>query len=197
MRIDLVVDSLNAAEQAIQRLIKANNGFVAESDHSSLTDTRRHATWRVRVPVDQFDAFVDAVSRLGEVKRQHIGSQDVTAEFVDIEARIRNKQEEEKRLLKHLSDSTGKLEDILAVEREIALVRGEIETVQGRLKFLADRTALSTVTIEATEWKDFKPEVAASFPTQLGRTFWSSVENLLAFGKGLLLLVVVLCPGRP
>ena len=110
----------HATEQAILRLIKANNGFVAESDHSSLTSTQRQAMWRVRVPVDQFDAFVESVSRLGEVKQQHIGSQDVTAEFVDIEARIRNKQEEEKRLLKHLSDSTGKLEDILAVEREIA-----------------------------------------------------------------------------
>jgi hypothetical protein len=196
-RIDLIVESLTAAEQAIVKLIRVNNGFVAESDHTSLTSTQRRATWRVRVPVDQFDAFVESVSRLGEVKQQHVGSQDVTAEFVDIEARIRNKQEEEKRLLKHLSDSTGKLDDILAVERELARVRGEIESVQGRLKFLADRTALSTVTIEATEWKDFKPEVAASFPTQLGRTFWSSVDNLMAFGRGLLLLAVALVPWVP
>ena len=78
-----------------------------------------------------------------------------------------------------------------------ARVRGEIETVQGRLKFLTDRTALSTVTVEAIEWKDYQPPVAASFPTQLGRTFWSSVENLLAFGKGLLLLVVALAPWAP
>jgi hypothetical protein len=196
-RIDLVVDSLNATEQAILRLIKANSAFVAESDQSSLTSARRQATWRVRVPVDNFDAFIESISRLGEVQKQHVGSQDVTEEYVDIEARIRNKQEEEKRLLKHLSDSTGKLEDILAVERELARVRGEIESVQGRLKFLADRTSLSTVTIEAIEWKDFKPPVAASFPTQIGRTFWSSIENLMAFGKGFLLLLVALAPWAP
>jgi hypothetical protein len=196
-RIDLVVESLTATEQAILRLIKANNAFVAESDHSSLASVRPHATWRVRVPVDQFDAFVESVSRLGEVRQQHIGSQDVTAEFVDIEARMRNKQEEEKRLLKHLTESTGKLEDILAVERELARVRGEIETTQGRLKFLGDRTALSTVTVEAVEWKDFKSPLAASFSSQIGRTFATSVENLLGFGKGLVLVVVALAPWTP
>jgi hypothetical protein len=196
-RIDLIVDSLNATEQAILKLIKTNNAFVAESDRSSLTSVQPHATWRVRVPVDQFDAFVESVSRLGEVRQQHIGSQDVTAEFVDIEARMRNKQEEEKRLLKHLNESTGKLEDILAVERELARVRGEIESTQGRLKFLGDRTALSTVTIEAMEWKDFKSPVVASFPSQIGRTFSTSVGNLLAFGKGLLLLLVALAPWAP
>ena len=195
-RVDLVVDSLSATEQAILRLITANHGFIAESDQASVTSTHRRAMWRVRVPVDQFDTFIAAVSRLGEVQKQHVGSQDVTAEFIDIQARIHNKQEEEKRLLKHLSDSTGKLEDILSVEREIARVRGEIETVQGRLKYLADRTALSTVTIEASEIKDYQPPVVASFPTQLSRTFWSSVENLLAFGRGLLIVMVALAPGR-
>jgi Domain of unknown function (DUF4349) len=196
-RVELVVDNLSATAQAILKLITANHGFIAESDQASVTSTQRRAMWRVRVPVDQFDGFIASVSRLGEVQKQHVGSQDVTAEFIDIQARIHNKQEEEKRLLKHLNDSTGKLEDILSVEREIARVRGEIETVQGRLKYLADRTALSTVTIEASEIKDYQPPVVASFPTQLSRTFWNSVENLLAFGRGLLLVVVALAPWVP
>ncbi len=91
------------------------------------------------MPVDRFDSFVSAVSQIGEVRTNHVGSQDVTEEYYDIEARIRNKQEEEKRLLKHLADSTGKLEDILSVERELTRVRGEVEQMQGRLRFLANR----------------------------------------------------------
>ena len=112
------------------------------------------------MPVDRFDAFVGQVSRLGEVRTSHVGSQDVTEEFFDLEARIRNKQEEEKRLLKHLADSTGKLEDILKVESELSRVRGEVEQMQGRLRFLANRADLSTVTITATEWKDYTPPAA-------------------------------------
>ena len=137
------------------------------------------------------------MSRLGEVKQNHIGSQDVTEEYFDVQARIRNKQEEEKRLLKHLNETTGKLEEILAVERELSRVRGEVEQMQGRLRLLTDRTQLSTITIEATEWKDYKPPVAATFPTQLGRAFFRSVDNLVSFGQSLLLVAVALAPWLP
>ena len=196
-RVDLVVDSLSTAEQAVVDLIKEHNGFLAESDQATVTSTQRRATWRVRVPVDHFNAFLAAVCLLGEVKQNHLGSQDVTEEYFDVNARIHNKQEEEKRLLKHLSDSTGKLEDILAVERELSRVRGEVEQMQGRLRFLANRTELSTITIEATEWKDYKPPIAPTFPTQLGRTFFNSVDNLFAFGKAIAMFAVALLPWLP
>ena len=196
-RIELVVDSLNATEAAILRLIKEHDGFLAESDQSSLAQNQRRATWRVRVPVAHFEAFAGAVARLGEVRQNHVGSQDVTEQYVDLEARIRNKREEEKRLLKHLADSTGKLEDILAVEREITRVRGEAEQMEGKLRYLADRSELSTITIEANEWKDYKPPVAASFPTQMGRTFFLSIETLLEFGKAIALVLIALAPWIP
>ena len=196
-RVELLVDSLSTAEQAVLDLIKEHNGFLAESDQASVTSTQRRATWKVRVPVDHFDAFLNAVCRLGEVKQNHLGSQDVTEEYFDVEARIRNKQEEEKRLLKHLSDSTGKLEDILAVERELSRVRGEVEQMQGRLRMLANRTELSTITIEATEWKDYKPPIAPTFPTQLGRTFFNSLDNLFAFGKAMAMVAVAIVPWLP
>jgi Domain of unknown function (DUF4349) len=196
-RIDLVVESLSGTEQTILKLINEYNGFLAESDQSSLTAFQRRGTWRVRVPVDHFNAFVRAVSRLGEVRQNHVGSQDVTEEFFDLEARIRNKREEEKRLLKHLADSTGKLQDILDVEKELSRVRGEVEQMEGRLRFLSNRTELSTITIEAMEWKDYKPPVAATFQTLLGRTFFRSYESLVEFGKFLLLVLVALAPWTP
>jgi Domain of unknown function (DUF4349) len=196
-RIELLVDSLTTAEQAVLKLIKDHDGFLAESDQSSVTSTQRRATWRVRVPVDRFEVFLAEVTRLGEVRQNHLGSQDVTEEYFDVDARIHNKQEVEKRLLKHLSESTGKLEDILAVERELSRVRGEVEQMQGRIRFLANRTALSTITVEAMEWKDYKPPVAAAFQTQLGRTFFNSVDNLSAFGKAILMVTVALLPWLP
>ena len=196
-RIDLLVKSLGATERAILDLIKENGGFLAESTISAQTGTQRDATWRVRVPVDRFDSFVSAVSRLGEVRTNHVGSQDVTEEYYDIEARIRNKQEEEKRLLKHLADSTGKLEDILSVERELTRVRGEVEQMQGRLRFLANRAELSTVTVTATEWKDYTPPAPMTLQAQLGHTFFRSLDALTAFGKSCLFLLVALVPWTP
>ncbi len=142
------------------------------------------------MPADRFAPFAAAVSRLGEVRRNHVGTQDVTEEYFDLEARIRNKQEEEKRLVKHLAASTGNLKDILDVERELSRVRGEAEQMQGRLRFLSNRADLSTVTINATEWKDYKPPVAPTYSTQISRTFFRSVENLGTFFTSLSLVLV-------
>ncbi len=196
-RIDLLVESVNSTEQAILKLVKDHEGFLAESGQSGQIHEQRRGTWRVRVPVDHFDAFVGAVSRLGEVRQSHVGSQDVTEEYVDLGARLRNKQEEEKRLLKHLADSTGKLEDILNVERELSRVRSEVEQMQGRLQFLSNRAALSTVTIEAIEWKNYTAPVPTTLRTQIGHTFFGSLESLVAVGKALLLVLVALVPWLP
>jgi hypothetical protein len=196
-RIELKVDSLAATQQAVMRLIEQFRGFLSDSEQSSLTEAQPHASWKVRVPVDQFHGLVAAVAKLGEVHSNRVGSQDVTEEFFDVEARIRNKQEEEKRLLKILADATGRLKDILEIERELSRVRGEVERVQGRLRFLSDQTELSTLTIDATEWKDYKPPMAPTFPTVVSRTFFGSVENLASFGKAVLLFLVAVLPWLP
>ena len=151
-----------------------------------------------RVPVDRFDDFVRQISRLGEVRTSHLGSQDVTEEFFDLEARIRNKQEEEKRLLKHLADSTGKLEDILKIETELTRVRGEVEQMQGRLRFLANRADLSTVTITATELADYTPpQPVDPARHQIQTTFFGSLNALIDIGQIPASVRVALVPWIP
>ncbi len=196
-QVELVVESVSSTADALARLIQESGGYISETDIVSSSELRRQATWKVRIPVDRFDAFLGEVTRLGELQKNHLDSQDVTQEYVDLEARIANKQEEEKRLLKHLTDSTGKLEDILAVERELSRVRGEVEQMQGRLRFLANVTALSTVTIVATELKGYTPPVSPSFATRIIRTFRNSVTGLTEFGENLLLFIVAVLPWLP
>src|SRR5262249_34757937 len=147
--------------------------------------------------VDRGSGFVGGASRVGEVEASHIDSQDVTQEYYDTEARIANKQKEEKRLQKHLDESTGKLEDILAVERELSRVRGEIEQMQGRIRYLTNVSALCTVTITATEIKNYTPPVAPTFATEIGRTFSASLVNLARFGRAIVLMVVAITPWLP
>jgi len=195
--VTLVVESVTTLGDQITKLVKDAGGYISETDQASLAHTQRRATWKVRVPVERFDTFLAAVARLGELERNHVDSQDVTQEFYDTEARIANKQQEEKRLLKHLADSTGKLEDILAVEKELSRVRGEIEQMQGRLKYLASFSALSTVTITATEVRDYTPPVAPTFAKQIERTFHTSLAQLVDFGRGVVLFLVALAPWLP
>jgi hypothetical protein len=196
-QVELMVESMAATTDALVRLVSESGGYISDSDRQSFSQDHQRATWKVRVPVDRFDAFLARVSRLGELQKTHLDSQDVTQEYYDLEARIANKQEEEKRLLKHLADSTGKLEEILAVERELSRVRGEIEQMQGRIRYLANLTALSTVTVTATELKDYTPPVSPTFGTQIARSFLGSAGQLVEFGKLMVLMVAALLPWLP
>lgn len=196
-QISLVVENIAALGSKLNALASEAGGYISQTDQSSDSQTQRRSSWTARIPVERFDTFLSALTRLGELQHNHVDSQDVTAEFYDIEARILNKQQEEKRLLKHLADSTGKLEDILAVERELTRVRGEIEQMQGRIRYLANVSALSTVTISAVEIKDYTPPLAPTFATQIARTFNNSLQNLTEFGKSLALLAVAIAPWLP
>ena len=196
-QISLIVESIDKVDALVGQLVKDSGGYISGSDLSSATNSQRTGNWTVRMPVDRFEAFVGSITRLGEVQKNHVDSQDVTQEFYDIEARITNKQQEEKRLQKHLADSTGKLEDILSVERELTRVRGEIEQAQGRLRYLANVSDLSTIAITAMEIHDYKPPVRPTFAGRIKQTFDDSVENLVEFMQGLLLMVVSIAPWTP
>jgi hypothetical protein len=190
--LGLVVEDFARAEPEVTRLVQRYQGYIAEMQVLGSPGSRRSARWKVRVPVDTFEAFLLDVARLGELERNTRTSQDVSEEFYDIEARVKNKQVEEAQLLKLLEERTGRLEDVLKVEAELSRVRGEIEQLQGRLRVLANLTALTSVTIDVREREKFQPPppVAANFPTRVARTFRDSLGRLIEFGEAVVLLVV-------
>jgi hypothetical protein len=156
--VDLVVEDFGPLPEKIDRLVQQFDAYVARSNVSGMPGQPRRGVWTVRVPVSRYGEFLAAARQLGEVKSVRSDSKDVTAEFFDVDARIRNKQREEERLIKLLDDVTGKLQDILEVERELSRVRGEIEQFQGRMRVLKDLTAMTTVEIRVEEIRNYVPE---------------------------------------
>jgi hypothetical protein len=191
----LNVVNFEEAEVELTKLVKDNKGFVAESAISGVTGQPRNGHWIVRVPVDQFEAFMDAVVKLGVMQTNSTNSQsvldtkDVTEEYADVEARLKNKKAEEERLLKHLDKSTGKLEDILLVEKELTRVRGEIEQSQRRLKVLENQTALATVDITFHEIRS-----PLAFLENVQATFMNSLDRLISFGQAVALAAAAVFP---
>lgn len=192
--VSMVVEKLNPAQQKLMELVRKHGGYIAETNIGGASGAPRNGRWKIRVPVNGYQNFLDAISKIGEVQTLTTGSSDVSEEYYDIEARLRNKRLEEKRLLEHLNRSTGKLNEILQVEKEISRVRGEIEQMQGRLRVLANLTSLTTVTVTIQEVKDYIPPAPPTFATEIARSFSGSFGGLLNFGKGLVLLAVTLLP---
>ena len=195
--LDIAVARFAEAQASLLRLVKEQGGYVAQSDIAGSPGAARSGRWVVRIPVDRLDSFEDGILALGELEKRHRDSRDVTEEYYDLDARIKNKQVEEARLLKHLADSTGSLKETLEVERELSRVRGEVEQFQGRLQLLANLTSLTTVTVALAERDRYIPAAAPTFATRVSRTFSASIQNLLILGEGLTLLVVGLVPWMP
>jgi hypothetical protein len=192
--VRVVVEDFPTAEAVLKKLVKDHHGFVAKSEVSGSAGERRSGTWKVRVPVDDFEDFVQAVAGLGVPQKNSTDSQDVTEEYYDLDTRIKNKKVEEERLRKHLDQSTGKLEEILAVEKELSRVRGEIEHQEGRLRMLANLAALTSVTVTIQEIKNYVPPQTPTFAASIVGTFSESLGLLGAVGRGLVLVAVALAP---
>ena len=126
-------------------------GFVANASLTSGKEERRSATLELRVPSGQFEAVVDALSALGKVETVNSTVQDVGEEYVDIGARASNARRLEARLVEMVATRTGKLSDLLTVERELARVREEIERYDARLRWLEKHTAMSTLELTLHE----------------------------------------------
>jgi hypothetical protein len=195
--LELLADDIDAAQKQLLALVDEYKGFIAASETGGSPGVPRSGNWTVRVPVAKYQEFVDAVGKLGERLRLRTDAKDVTEEFVDTEARLKNKRVEEERLQDHLKNSTGKLEDILAVERELARVRGEIEQAQGHLQKLAGLSDLATITVALRERKGYTPPETPAFSSTIGRTFGDSLDMLVRAGKTVVLIAVALVPWLP
>jgi hypothetical protein len=196
-QIELAVEDFSGVPDRLFGLVKKFDAYVADSSLSGSTGDNRRGTWKIRVPVARFDEFVGAAKGLGELIRAGTSSRDVSEEYYDVDARIRNKTKEEERLLKLLEERPGKLEDVIAIERELSRVREELERMQGRLRVLADLTSLTTVDLTITEIRDYEPPQAPTLATRVRRTFGDSVAALRYASEQLLLGAVALAPWLP
>jgi hypothetical protein len=145
------VEKVDAAALKIRQLAAQVGGYITNSSISGGRDQIRQATFELKIPAPKYDPAVDLLPTIGKVETVTSTAQDVGEEFVDVTARVTNSRRLEERLITLLANRTGKLDEVLRVERELARVREEIERYEGRLRYLSSRVALSTLTITVHE----------------------------------------------
>lgn len=192
--ITLATEDIDGATKRLEAKTKELNGYIGAANVSGSKGSLREASYTIRIPSPKFDAFVAYIATLGELKTNHRSAEDVSEEYYDVDARLKNKKVEEARLIDLLKHSSGKLSDVLTLEKEISRVRQEVEQIEGRLRFLSNQTDLSTVTISMQEVKNFEPEGSPTVKTQVQRTWDGSIDALKQVGLGILLMLVALIP---
>jgi len=134
--------------QDVTLIAARHGGFVASSrtsGHKLLS-----GTIVLRIPVGQFEVALGELKALGKVTGEQISGQEVTAQFVDLQARLRNWEAQEDVLLRLMAKSTS-IEESLKVQRALQDVQLAIEEIRGQLRVLTDQTDLSTVTLSMAE----------------------------------------------
>ena len=186
------VEKVDPAILKIRQLSAKVGGYIANSSVSGGRDQIRQATLELKIPSAQYDQAIGDLSSIGKVETVSSNAQDVGEEFVDITARVNNARKLEDRLINLLANRTGKLDEVLRVERELARVREEIERYEGRLRYLSSRAAMSTLSITVHEPAPILGNDPGSNPIVAAlRRAWRNFVGLVA---GLIASLGVLIP---
>ena len=177
------VDSLEVAVAAVRQLAATLGGHIGNVAMNTGEYAVRSATIEIKVPSARFDEAVTGLVPIGKVENSSSTAEDVGEEFVDVTARMTNARRLEERLVVLLATRTGKLEDVLAVERELARVREEIERYEGRLRFLRTRVATSTLTVTVHEPAPIvNPNPGTNIIGESVKNMWRNFVRLVAIG---------------
>lgn len=189
---NIQVDSLELAMAAARALAARVGGTVGNTSVEAGDRQVRRANMQLRIPSARFDEVMGGLAPLGKVESVNATAQDVGEEFVDVSARVANARRLEERLITILATRTGKLEEVLAVERELARVREEIDRYEGRIRYLKSRVAISTLELSLHE----KEPLAGTSPGSnvLVEAFVNAWRNFVHFVAGFIAILGYLIP---
>lgn len=146
---------LEATHQKILKLTNQHQGFV-QNDNSGKNYSKEFINMTIRVPSEKFEEVLLGISEgVGYFDQKQVTQKDVTEEFVDINARLNAKRKLENRYLELLQKAKN-VKEMLEIERELSKIREEIESKEGRLKYLQNKVSLSTFYIEFYKTTEIK-----------------------------------------
>jgi DNA-binding transcriptional MerR regulator len=196
--ITIEVASTSDAQHRVTSIAEAHGGFVVTSEskqRESVDPSQRTLDFKlvVRIPFDQFGVSLEEIRRLASnVPEEKTNGQDVTEEFIDLEARIKTQKALELQFMQIMRQA-AKVEDALEVQRQLAEVRTEIEKLEGRKRFLENRSSLATITVNIQAPKPAIATTPTGFRRHLSEAVSDSIdlgsEMVIFFARMLILMV--------
>ncbi|MBA3971388.1 MAG: DUF4349 domain-containing protein [Bacteroidetes bacterium] len=182
--VDISVEDYKIAREAIGKIVKAGNAYIGGENEQNSTYSITNSMV-IRVANKDFDGMVTNLAAVASnVNSKNVYMEDVTAEFVDITARLKTKKEVEKRYIELLNKAT-KVTDILEVEQQLRVIREEIEAKEGQLKYLNDQVNYSTINLTLHQNFEYTPQNEPGFFGRMGHAFGNGWKGFLSFLVGI------------
>lgn len=196
--IMIQVDNYSEAAEAIEQKVMLAGGYISSENMNNYGEQENISGYiQVRLPADKFDAFIAGLEELGTIKSRNIYTQDVTEEYVDVESQLKAMRTKEERLLSILEES-GSLSDILEVEKELANTRSQLESLEGRLRYLDNRTDYSSIGINIQQVTASSQQIKnpgfGEIISKAKEAFIKAVNNILILLSNILIFFGALLP---
>ena len=196
--ISLEIMDYDVVFAALEELATRYGGYVVSADSYQSADSEYRDGWiSLRVNAEQAEAAVAEIATLGVVESSSYSTSDVTSEYYDIEARLSQYQAQEERLLE-MYDAAETVSDLVTIETELVRVQSEIESMEGRLRYYDQLTALSLIEISLYTPNPYtqtvEPQGWAGFVQNLREHFLRGINNLLDFVANLVYFLVSALP---
>jgi len=186
--LSIIAKDFSSVEAAVKAITAHYHGYIAELSTSSPQNSARTITVTLRIPSSQLEAALTELKQLGRVQQESQAGEDVTKQYVDLGARLKNSRATEQRLLNVLRNNAGKVKDILETEKEIERVRGEIEQMEADQRALKTRIDFAGLQLSLTE--DFKASLQVAPPSTMTRLHNAVVQGYRDLAEGVISVAV-------
>jgi len=192
--IKIEIDNYDESEKKVVEIAGKFNGYLASSNSLLSASGKKQGTIVLKMPSDKFDAALMELKQVGKVMSDKVTSRDITEEYIDLEARLKNQKEFEQRLLKLLTEKATRLSDIIEVEQKLASVRQTIETIEGKMKYLKGQADFSTITINLFEPSMIETSSGGGFFYEIGQSIKKGLKGFTVITGGIITVIISLLP---
>ena len=188
------IEKFDEAAVKVNDITKKFGGYISKTTSSQNNGGKKQGTLTIKVPADKYEDLISEISGIGKVMSQNISSNDITEEYIDLEARLKTQKELEERLLKLLADKTARLTDVVEVEQKLASVRQVIESIDGKMRYMRNQSEMSTLTLSLYEPAILTTSSGGGFFYELGQSIKKGLRGFTDVLAGMITVIIALLP---